>query len=249
MLAIRKRPDTIVPPDPRQAKDRERIAKTEAALEAIRRKRRLVIARRLIQVAAIAESVGNLAIADGPLVSALMQLDALRTQTAMGDQDAGARIAEWRAAGHGACRRGSGGALVSLTRRQVRAEMRLAGMKRRLHDRAVALDAGRKTALGALVVRAGRHALSPPDELKSLATVLAQTLITASTETLSRLGDAGLLQRRRLLAGGRLHVSMAPRDLIALGAPLLAQNLDRWPADAVLGAMVEIAIPSDLLRR
>ena len=229
-------------PNPRQAADRRQLARAESALAVIRRKRRLLIQRRLAQVAAVADKARCLALEDAALVNTLADLDTIHVLAQAGDRDAAGRLAAWREAGRGVCRRGNGEALASLTRRQVRAEMRLAGMKRRMNDRAVALDAGRKAALGALVVRAGRHGLSP-GELKGLAAALAQTLNAASTETIRRFGEAGLRHRRLLLASGRLSVKTAPRDLIALGAPLLAHGLDAWTSDTVLGGLIAPWLP------
>ncbi len=234
-----KSADHTTPPDPRLARDRDRIVTGEAALAVIRSKRRLLIQRRLVEIAVVAQRAQSLALEDAPLVDALKRLDTLRRQARVGDHDATTRLAELRDAGRGRCRRGAGHTLTALTRRQVRAELRLAGIRRRLLDRTASLDAGRKAALGVLVARAGRRGLAP-NQLKTLAADIARTLNAGTPETIQRLEDVGLNHRRLLLATRQLLVRLPPRDLIALGAPLLAQGLDAWPTDVVLGALIEI---------
>ena len=237
-----KSADHTGPHDLRIARDRDRLVTGEAALAVIRSKRRLLIQRRLVEIAVVAKKAQSLSLEDPPLLDALKRLDTVRDQARNGDHDAATRLAELRDAGRGQCRRGAGSALTALTRRQVRAELRLAGIRRRLLDRTASVDAGRKAALGVLVARAGRQRLAP-NELRPLAADIARTLNACTPETIQHLADAGLRHRRMLLATGRLVVRLAPRDLIALGAPLLAQGLDAWPADAVLGALVHHFIP------
>ena len=114
---------------PRIDRDRDRIVKGEATLAVIRSKRRLLIQRRLVEIAVVARRAQSLSLEDAPLVDALKRLDTVRNQAEDGDQDAVTRLAELRDGGQGQCRRGAGNTLTALTRRQIRAELRLAGIR------------------------------------------------------------------------------------------------------------------------
>ena len=216
------------------------IEKREIALAIIREERKRLVQERLKQVAALAERAGVLNIDEAALTGLLIGLHQRVDQARNGDPEASRLLAGLCKAARSLPNPQSGAALARQCRRQARAATRLAGAKRRLRDVAAAADAGRKDALGNLVVRAEQHRL-PHEDLDRLAGAIAQVLKKATDSQIETLAETGLQHRRKLLAIRYTPPRLAPQHLIALGAPLLKYGLDAWAPDAVLGGLILLA--------